>query len=61
MEGAPELIAEVAASGASIDLGDKLRAYRRNGVREYIVWRVYFDLRCGFQECRCGEISSMTA
>jgi Uma2 family endonuclease len=24
----------------SRDLGDKLRAYRRNGVREYIVWRV---------------------
>ncbi len=39
--GAPELIAEVAASSASYDLHDKLRAYRRNGVREYIVWRVW--------------------
>lgn len=39
--GALELIAEVAASSASIDLGYKLRAYRRNGVREYIVWLVY--------------------
>jgi Uma2 family endonuclease len=38
--GAPELAAEVAASSASFDLHDKLRAYRRNGVREYIVWRV---------------------
>jgi Uma2 family endonuclease len=41
VEGAPELVAEVAASSASIDLGDKKRAYRRNGVQEYIVWRVF--------------------
>jgi Uma2 family endonuclease len=40
IEGAPELIAEVASSSASYDLGSKLDAYRRNGVREYIVWRV---------------------
>jgi len=38
--GAPEFIAEVAASSAADDLGDKLRAYRRNGVREYLVWQV---------------------
>ncbi len=38
IEGAPELIVEVAASTASYDLHDKLRAYRRNGVREYLVW-----------------------
>jgi Uma2 family endonuclease len=37
--GAPELIVEVAASSAAIDLHDKLRAYRRAGVREYLVWR----------------------
>lgn len=41
VEGAPELIAEVAASSTAIDLGDKKRAYRRNGVREYIVWQVF--------------------
>jgi Uma2 family endonuclease len=41
LEGAPELLAEIAASSAAIDLGDKKRAYRRNGVQEYIVWRVY--------------------
>ena len=40
IEGAPELVVEVAASSASYDLGDKLQAYRRNGVREYLVWRV---------------------
>ena len=39
VEGAPELIAEVAASSASIDLHAKLTAYHRNGAREYIVWR----------------------
>ena len=39
IEGAPELIAEVASSSASYDLHDKLHAYRRNGVREYLVWR----------------------
>ena len=41
IEGAPELIVEIAASSASYDLHDKLRAYRRNQVQEYIVWRVY--------------------
>ena len=39
--GPPELVAEVAASSAAYDLHDKLRAYRRNGVPEYLVWRVY--------------------
>jgi Uma2 family endonuclease len=37
--GPPELIVEVAASSVAIDLHDKLRAYRRAGVREYLVWR----------------------
>ena len=41
VEGAPELIVEIAASSATYDLHDKLRAYRRNGVQEYLVWRVY--------------------
>jgi Uma2 family endonuclease len=37
--GAPELVVEVAASSVSYDLYEKLRVYRRNGVREYVVWR----------------------
>lgn len=41
VEGAPELIVEIAASTASIDLHDKLNVYRRNQVQEYLVWRVY--------------------
>jgi len=40
VEGAPELIVEIASSSASYDLHDKLRAYRRNEVREYLVWPV---------------------
>jgi len=40
IEGAPELVAEIAASSVSYDLHEKLAAYRRNGVLEYIVWRV---------------------
>jgi Uma2 family endonuclease len=39
-EGAPQLIVEVAASSVSYDLHQKKEAYRRNGVREYVVWRV---------------------
>lgn len=41
VEGPPELIAEIAASSASYDLNDKLNAYRRNEVQEYIVWQIY--------------------
>jgi Uma2 family endonuclease len=41
IEGGPDLVAEVAASSASYDLHDKLNAYRRNGVREYVVYRVF--------------------
>ena len=38
--GAPELVVEVASSSASYDLHEKKTVYRRNGVKEYIVWRV---------------------
>jgi len=41
LEGAPELIVEIAASSASYDLHEKLKVYRRNEVQEYLVWRVY--------------------
>uniref|UniRef100_B8HWW2 Putative restriction endonuclease domain-containing protein n=1 Tax=Cyanothece sp. (strain PCC 7425 / ATCC 29141) TaxID=395961 RepID=B8HWW2_CYAP4 len=53
IEGAPELVVEIAASSASYDLHDKLQVYRRNGVQEYIVWRTYsqqldwFELEAG--------------
>ena len=54
LEGAPELVVEVAASSVSIDLHDKLRAYRRNGVQEYIVWRTH-DGRIDWFELAEGE------
>lgn len=59
--GPPELIVEVAASSASYDLHDKLNAYRRNGVREYLVWRTFdgdvdwFVLRDGVYERQAAD------
>ena len=56
VEGAPELVAEVAASTVGMDLNTKMRVYRRNGVQEYLVWRVrdrevdWFALRGGQYE-----------
>ena len=53
LEGAPQFVVEVAASSANYDLHEKKEAYRRNGVREYVVWRVidraidWFELRDG--------------
>lgn len=41
LEGAPELLIEVAASTAAYDLHDKLNAYCRNGVQEYLVLQIY--------------------
>ena len=60
LEGAPELVAEVAASSTSIDLHDKLRAYRRNGVQEYVVWRVR-DRRIDWFELADGEYRLLPA
>ena len=40
LEGAPELVIEVAASSVSYDLHQKLAVYRRSGVPEYLVLRV---------------------
>ncbi|GAP99441.1 Uma2 family endonuclease [Leptolyngbya sp. NIES-2104] len=41
IEGAPELVAEIATSSAAIDLGAKMNAYRRNRVQEYLVWQTF--------------------
>jgi len=56
IDGGPELAAEVAASTVSIARNTKLRVYRRNNIREYIIWRVddqvidWFVLRQGQYE-----------
>jgi hypothetical protein len=39
LAGPPTLACEIAASSVSIDLHAKLNVYRRNHVREYLVWR----------------------
>jgi Uma2 family endonuclease len=41
IEHLPELVVEVTGSSASYDLHDKLEVYRRNGIREYLVWQLY--------------------
>ena len=60
LEGAPELVVEVAASSASIDVHDKLQAYRRNGVQEYIVWRTQ-EQRIDWFELADGEYRPLPA
>ena len=58
--GSPELVVEVAASSATIDLRDKLRVYRRRGVSEYIVWRTA-DKAVDWFVLEEGEYIPMTA
>lgn len=60
VEGAPEFIAEIAASSASYDLRDKLKVYRRNQVQEYLVWKVY-DRKIDWFRLREGEYVSLAA
>lgn len=60
VEGAPELIIEIAASTASIDLNTKMRIYRRNNVREYVVWRV-LDGAIDWLHLVDGEYRPLTA
>jgi Uma2 family endonuclease len=58
IQGAPELVAEIAASSAAIDLGDKKRAYRRNGVKEYMIWQV-FDEKIDWFRLEDGDYVSV--
>jgi Uma2 family endonuclease len=60
IEGAPDLVAEVASSSASYDLGKKLDAYRRNGVREYVIWRV-LERKVDWYVNREGRFELLTA
>lgn len=58
IEGAPELIVEIAGSTVSYDLHDKLQVYRRHGVKEYLVWRVY-DNAIDWFYLQDGQYSSL--
>ncbi len=59
VEGAPELCIEIAASTAAYDMHQKKRAYRRNGVREYLLWLTE-ECRFIFWELRDGEYQDIT-
>ena len=59
IEGAPELVVEIAGSSAAYDLHDKLRAYRRNGVQEYLVRRT-FEPAIDWFELADGEYRALT-
>jgi Uma2 family endonuclease len=65
VEGAPELVAEIASSSVSYDLGVKKGVLRRHGVREYVVWRVldqeidWFVLREGLYETLPRDASGL--
>lgn len=58
VSGAPELVAEVSAGSVSFDLNTKLNVYRRNGVREYLVWRIT-DAAFDWFVLREGEYRSL--
>ncbi len=59
VNGAPDLIGEIAASSASYDLHEKLHAYEQNGVREYIVWRTH-DKAIDWFVLREGEFKALS-
>ncbi len=54
LEGAPELVAEIAVSSADYDAHEKREVYERLGVREYLLWRV-MDARCDWLALCDGE------
>ena len=58
IEGAPELVAEIASSSTAIDLHRKLHVYLRSGVQEYLVWRT-LDKQVDWFELRDGEYVRM--
>lgn len=60
IDGAPELVVEVALSGAAYDLHDKLRAYRRSGVGEYIVLQLQ-ERRLDWFRLEEGEYKHLSA
>ncbi|MBW4677932.1 MAG: Uma2 family endonuclease [Desmonostoc geniculatum HA4340-LM1] len=58
LEGAPELVVEIAASSAAIDLHDKKKVYCRNGVKEYMIWQI-FENKLDWFSLQQGEYISL--
>ncbi|MEZ4865166.1 MAG: Uma2 family endonuclease [Caldilineaceae bacterium] len=61
LQGAPELVVEIAASSASYDLHQKKATYARHGVQEYLVFQMnerqvsWFTLRDGNYEMSTAD------
>lgn len=60
IERAPEWLAEVSGASSDLDLHTKLAVYRRNGVRECVVWRV-LDQQIDWFSLRSGEFVPLKA
>src|SRR5712671_1626747 len=60
IEGAPELAVEIVGSSRAYDLHQKKGAYRRNGVREYLVW-ITGENRLIWWGLREGEYQELAA
>ncbi len=60
IEGAPELVVEIVGSSQAYDLHQKKAVYRRNGVREYLVWATREE-RLVWWELREGEYFDLAA
>lgn len=58
--GAPELVVEISASTTSYDLHGKKKAYERNGIKEYIVWRT-FDQEIDWFVWEAGQYQRLVA
>jgi Putative restriction endonuclease len=54
VENGPELVGEISGSSVSFDLHTKMTVYRRNGICEYVVWRV-LDQQIDWFVSRGGE------
>jgi Uma2 family endonuclease len=60
LEGAPELVAEIAVTSADYDAHEKRDVYERMGVAEYNLWRV-LDSRCDWWTLHDGTYEPITA
>ncbi|MCI0537876.1 MAG: Uma2 family endonuclease [Verrucomicrobiales bacterium] len=58
IEGAPELVAEVAVSSADYDAHEKRDVYERMGVQEYLLWQV-LDSRFDWLTLQDGQYVSL--
>jgi Uma2 family endonuclease len=59
IEGPPELVVEIVGSSSAYDLHQKKAVYRRNGIREYVVW-ITGEQRLIWSELRDEEYQEIT-